>query len=247
MCHHAGEPNLPRPFRAYLRKPFGRAGAVLSAMADKIYPSNARTSAEMEAEARVRPWFAIKGDQTLRLQYDLAPSSVVFDLGGYEGQWTSDIYAKYKCTVHVFEPARQYAEAIAERFRCNDNIIVHQFGLAQSNQTASLSLADNASSIFGSEGPSETISLIDVQQFLDEQKLSTVDLMKINIEGGEYDLIDRIIETGIISRVTDIQVQFHDFVPDARNRRTAIQGRLQRTHKLTYEYPFVWENWRILD
>jgi len=34
---------------------------------------------------RVIPWFAVNGDQTLRLNYDLDANSLVFDLGGYKG------------------------------------------------------------------------------------------------------------------------------------------------------------------
>lgn len=37
----------------------------------------------------------------------------------------------------------------------------------------------------------------------------------------------------------------HDFVPDAKRRMQKIQAALSRTHNLTYQYPFVWENWRI--
>jgi hypothetical protein len=29
-------------------------------------------------------------------------------------------------------------------------------------------------------------------------------------------------------------------------RRKSIQDSLKKTHKITYEYPFVWENWEKL-
>ena len=48
---------------------------------------------------------------------------------------------------------------------------------------------------------------------------------------------------GLITRVIDLQVQFHDFVPDAQRRMHAIQQQLGRTHSLTYQSEFVWENW----
>lgn len=37
-------------------------------------------------------WKKNKGYQTHRLDYDLDEDSLVFDAGGYEGQWTSDKY-----------------------------------------------------------------------------------------------------------------------------------------------------------
>ena len=53
-----------------------------------------------------------------------------------------------------------------------------------------------------------------------------------------------IIQSDIIHSIVDIQVQFHDFIPNAQERRRAIQEALSATHELTYQYEFVWENWR---
>ena len=71
----------------------------------------------------------------------------------------------------------------------------------------------------------------------------SVALMKINIEGGEYDLLDRMIETGLVESIDNLQVQFHNFTVDAKRRMERIQEALQRTHTLNYQYRFVWENW----
>ena len=58
---------------------------------------------------RVRPWFAEDGDYTYRLNYDsLDKNSIVVDLGGYKGQWASDIFSKYQSRVFVFEPVAAY-------------------------------------------------------------------------------------------------------------------------------------------
>lgn len=71
--------------------------------------------------------------------------------------------------------------------------------------------------------------------------------MKINIEGGEYELIEHFIESEFVKEIRDIQVQFHDFIPDAGVRMKKIQEELKNTHFLTYQYEFVWENWRRKD
>ena len=44
---------------------------------------------------RAAQWFKDNGDKTHRLNYNLNEKSIVFDLGGYEGQWASDIFSKY--------------------------------------------------------------------------------------------------------------------------------------------------------
>ena len=68
--------------------------------------------------------------------------------------------------------------------------------------------------------------------------------MKINIEGDEFPLLESMLENNLITYVTDIQVQFHQFIPNAVARRELIHKKLSETHKLTYNYEFVWENWQ---
>ncbi|TMA87233.1 MAG: FkbM family methyltransferase, partial [Deltaproteobacteria bacterium] len=91
-----------------------------------------------------------------------------------------------------------------------------------------------------------SVSLVKASEFFTRAGIETIALMKINIEGGEYDLLDHLIETGFVSRIDNIQVQFHDFVAEAESRMVRIQERLSQTHAITYQYPFVWENWRKL-
>ena len=57
-------------------------------------------------------------------------------------------------------------------------------------------------------------------------------------------MLEHLIESGWILKIRDLQVQFHDFVPDAEKRMTAIQDQMRKTHELTYQFPFIWENWR---
>jgi len=200
----------------------------------------------IKMKLRVRPWLKIRGDENLRLDYDLNENSVVFDLGGYEGEWSNDIFSKYGCYVHVFEPVREYSEAISKRFEGSKKIFVYNFGLSDRDKVEIISVDDNSSSIYKTSGSKfENIVLKNVVTFIEKNNLRAVDLIKINIEGGEYDLLEFLVNDPIIKNITNIQVQFHEFVPKARERMVNIQKKLAETHELTYHYPFVWENWKI--
>jgi len=73
-----------------------------------------------------------------------------------------------------------------------------------------------------------------------------VDLLKINIEGGEYELLESIVEDEyLISRIKNIQVQYHTFVKNHVERRSFINSNLEKTHTRTWNYDWVWENWKI--
>jgi FkbM family methyltransferase len=198
-------------------------------------------------EKRLIQWFRDNGDKTLRLNYDLDENSLVFDIGGYEGQWASDIFSKYCCTIHIFEPVAEFADKIERRFSRNKRIFVHKFGLSNQSKQTSILLAQDGSSLFKQGKERVEVALVRAEDFMRKSDIQNIDLMKINIEGGEYDLLEHLIDTGFVKHIKNIQVQFHDFIPNAEQRMRRIQERLQQTHSLTYQYPFVWENWKLND
>ncbi|MBS4011616.1 MAG: FkbM family methyltransferase [Roseovarius sp.] len=195
-------------------------------------------------DERMARWHALGGEKR-RLDYDLDPASVVFDLGGYNGLWTSEIYARFRCRVHVFEAAPSFATALGKRFEHNPDITVYDFGLASEDGLIRLGVSEDATSAFRVSDRQEVGNLRCAREVLAELGDPTIDLMKINIEGGEYDLIEHLVESGDISRIKDLQVQFHDFVPDAQSRMQRIQSSLTATHDLTWQVEFVHENWRL--
>ena len=107
-------------------------------------------------------------------------------------------------------------------------------------------LAGDASGVFSAaEGKRISVLLRDADEFLRETGVSRWDLVKLNIEGGEYGLLEHLIETGAIRKMCHLQVQFHLHVPGAKERYRRIARQLRRTHKLQWRYPFVWESWKL--
>jgi FkbM family methyltransferase len=194
-------------------------------------------------QLRVRAYLEANGDKTLRVNYDLNKDSVVFDIGGYEGQWSYDIFSKYGCNIHIFEPVPSFAENIKKIFSDNKKIQVYPFGLSDRNSNEKIYLNKNKSSLFKKEGNTTEIKLVKFSDFFLQNNIDFIDLMKINTEGGEYDLLEELIRTDLVKKLKNIQIQFHNFVPDAKERMEKIQSELEKTHRLTYQFKFVWENW----
>src|SRR5690349_17857574 len=122
-------------YLSLLSKISAKIGGLFIRLSHKLCPPLEDTQA-----LRVKPWFADNGDKTLRLYYDLDEDSTVFDLGGFEGQWASDIYSMYSCTIHIFEPVNEYAQNIKRRFAKNKKVHVHQYGLAGYSRDERISL-----------------------------------------------------------------------------------------------------------
>jgi len=196
-------------------------------------------------------WYSINGDKTLRVEYDLNENSVVFDVGGYEGDWTAEIAARYSCNIYIFEPVPLFFNNIKNRFKQNGKITCFNFGLSSKNENVEIQIIKESSTIFkevkkiNKNNQTENIQLKSFIDIYNNFRLETIDLIKINIEGGEYELLEQIIKTDLIKNIKNIQVQFHDFVPNAEDRMNKIKTELAKTHELTYEYIFVWENWKL--
>ena len=92
---------------------------------------------------------------------------------------------------------------------------------------------------------SERIEIRNICDFLDEIKIKKIDVIKINIEGAEFDLLNEVIKKNYQTKFDNIQVQFHKMFDDSHEKRDIIRKKLSETHQLTYDYTFVWENWKI--
>ena len=230
--------------RMLLGKLIRKAAWYLNLVANRLLIN--KRSPEYIASQRAIKWFKDDGDKTHRLNYALNDQSLVLDLGGYEGQWASDIFSMYGCSILIFEPYLPFAENIDKRFEKNTKIRVYKFGLGAKTERVEFSVMDNGSSIYGSGGQKEIVEIRSVLEFIKTNEIHAVDLMKINIEGGEYELLESLIKCGLINNIKNVQVQFHDFIiPDAARRMKRIQDALAETHRLTYQFPFVWENWTL--
>jgi FkbM family methyltransferase len=213
----------------------------LHKIANKLYPNDKFVSSK---NMRIIPWLLSDGDNTHRLNYKLDSDSLVFDVGGYLGNWSKLIFEKYNCYIHIFEPVNEYFNTIKENLS-NHKITINQFGLAERSYKTEITLNNEASSIYKKGNHTSIIQLINFMEYIDKNKIEKIDLMKINIEGGEYDLLEYILKKNYINNIVNLQIQFHDISPNSEKRMKNIQQILSKTHELTYYYYFIWENWKM--
>jgi hypothetical protein len=163
-----------------------------------------------------------KNLEHIRYEYNLNPEDVVIDAGSYQSEFAGKIRSLYGCTVHEFDPLVNHALWIK-------------------NGTIKTGGAFYYTSMF--EEGENVYPCRDVIEVL--SPFSEIALMKINIEGAEYEVLKRMIEFGIHLRIKNLQVQFHyiDGV-DARVMYKELALELKKTHELQWQYKFVWESWK---
>jgi len=221
-----------------------------------LFPSAEKARAE---------WSRLEGDRTLRYQYpDLTDQSNIWDIGGFQGEWAKKIWSFCYGNVRVYEPVSSYVDACRASLWFNpesrDKIKILPYGLSGVTGVQKVYLEGDASSTVRGSGAYQKIKFVGIVEELekffsremsrrltgDERPAPYVSLMKLNIEGGEFDLLETLVrEPRLIRRVHNIQVQFHDFVTGAVERRARLQELLSETHERTYDFPFVWESWKV--
>lgn len=183
--------------------------------------------------------------EEIRYEYDLTPDSVVLDCGGYEGTFAEEISRRYGCYVHVLEPVKAFYEQTFQRLKAWLKVRVYNFGIGAENDSVQFHIKGNMTGSFTGEGETESVLLGSPKTILELLGSQTIDLLKLNIEGSEFEVLENIIGIGLAERFRNIQVQWHGVVPDAVERHEAITSRLSETHELTWDYGWTWQNWRI--
>ncbi|MFN4278858.1 FkbM family methyltransferase [Thermosynechococcus sp.] len=198
-------------------------------------------------QREVRRWFRDKGDSTLRLDYPLDPDSIVLDVGGYKGDFAALIHEKFNCRVFIFEPVSTFYHICQERFAGNQKITNLNYGLSDTSKVSQIYIAEDASSFYErtSKASKAVAELRDCAVVFKELAIEKVDLMKINIEGGEYDLLQKLIDSALVENIRYLQIQFHNFVENSEQKRQDLRSQLTRTHIEMWNYEFVWESWRL--
>jgi FkbM family methyltransferase len=181
--------------------------------------------------------------EELRYDYPLNKDSIVFDIGGFEGTWAYNIHTKYLCNVLVFEPVKEFYNIIKSKFEEQDTIQIYNYGLGTKDETISIGVIGMSTSVFNKTGNNEQVEIKDILPIL--SRFTKIDLVKINIEGAEYDLLEYIIENGLQAKLVNIQIQFHNNITDHEKRRQAIRDELSKTHHLTYDFAYTHENWKL--
>lgn len=186
--------------------------------------------------------------EELRYAYDdLTKDSVVIDCGGFKGDFAAGIFERYGCTVHVLEPVNAFFERTARRFDSNPRVHVYNWGIGAESGFTEFSIKGDMTGSHADNPEKEFVHIKGVQEVFDRLKINDVDLMKLNVEGAEWEIIPELISTGLIARIYNIQVQFHQVGEGTQELFDALQLALARTHKLTFDHGWVWQNWERVE
>lgn len=131
------------------------------------------------------------------LRYLTKPGSVCVDCGANSGFYTLTLasIAGTMGQVHSFEPLSINFNRLSENVRLNSfkNIHLNQVGLSNRKDSLDIFFGGNnlgtASMYTTNKAQKETIHLRTLDDYCAEQGISTIDLLKIDIEGAEFECL----------------------------------------------------------
>lgn len=184
-----------------------------------------------------RLWQHAKGDDTLALDWDIDSTSVVWEIGGFEGRWAAQMAEKFNPHIFIWEPQNWAYHKLRDRFSSNEKVTIAPVGLW--TYDASLTLQEfetDGASVVRQDGRVQAVCQFrDI--FTTLQEIQTVDVCLMNIEGGEYVLLPYLIGLDQMRRFRYFWCQFHHgLVEHAEEKTKLIYRGLERTHTVLWDY-----------
>ena len=144
----------------------------------------------------------------------LSEKSIVYSLGvGEDISFDLSLIAKYGATVHAFDPTPESINWIRQQ-SLPDRFHFHELAVSDTDGTSSLYPPGNADHVSHSlletrrgKGPSIRVSTRRLSTLMQELGHSSIDVLKMDIEGSENDVIEDMLQSTV--DVRQLLVEFH--------------------------------------
>ena len=191
-------------------------------------------------------WNLRSGDEKLSLDYPLNSNSVVMIVGAYEGSYLEKLNDKFKCNIYAFEPVAKFYKTLEGKFKGLQNITLLNYGLSDKTEKVNFNISGESSSEFVITEDRALVNMVSITDFFEKHGDMKIDLIYMNIEGGEFAVLYELIKQGLIKNISHLQIQFHNVSKNSRKERLKIRKELKKTHKNVFNFPFIWERWDLL-
>ena len=146
----------------------------------------------------------------------LNKKSIVYSFGiGEDVSFDNAVIKNYDCTVFAFDPTPKSINFI-KQLNPNKKFFFYGFGISSKSEFVDFYLPNNPEHISGSIITQKNVNLNNtvrvemksLKHIMSELGHKHIDVLKMDIEGSEYDVIEDILNSNI--SITQILVEFHD-------------------------------------
>jgi FkbM family methyltransferase len=159
----------------------------------------------------------------------LNETSTVVDLGMSDGDFARVMVSRFGCRVYGLEPEPSLFAALPDI----DRVVKEQAAVSPTDEPVTLYMNTTqcASTLFDVDDTSVTVAGTTLTSFLDRHAISTVDLLKMDIEGAEFDVLASTSDLDLL-RIRQLTIEFHDFLDSSLLPR--VRSTDQRLRRLGF-------------
>lgn len=173
---------------------------------------------------------------------------MVFSFGlGEDISFDITMMKKYSCKVYGFDPTPKSIKYV-ESMNLDDKFSLYQYALSDMNGTLTFNLPENEEHVSGSLeniSSNQKIEVVckNIKTICDELQISEIDILKMDIEGSEYRVIEDMVNSKIFPK--QILIEYHHFFDTFSSQETkqSIKLLLNNGYDLFhidgYNYSFV--------
>ena len=152
----------------------------------------------------------------------LVPGSVVIDAGAHKGEFSLQLTEKYGCSCYLIEANPRLAAKLPSSVKETINAALSDYdGTIQFSIEENLESSQVLSpSSVKSKGRDQVVEVesLSLETLVKNFNLEKVDLLKLDIEGAEFPLLTS-ASSDLLSSISQITVEFHDFKPEFQNQQ----------------------------
>jgi len=187
---------------------------------------------------------ALEYEIFIKKEYWLADRAIkqaklIFDIG-----WHIGLFSQYClslspwCTIHYFEPITTLYQQAKQTIK-NQNIILNNFGI--SAKTWQQNMYFNPEKTMQSSKFNQTflnpkweeifVDMKNLEEYCLANKIESIDFLKIDTEGMEYEIIDSLSDK-FLSKIKTILIEYHCFDDNSRFSLQILEDRLSKYFKI---------------
>lgn len=180
----------------------------------------------------------------------LDPESIVYSFGiGQDISFDLEVINNHKCKVYGFDPTPKSISWVKEQ-QFPENFIFEGIGIGKVTETANFNLPKNENFVSGSLYEHEDVNpnnhvlvqLETLPYIANKLRHKTIDVLKMDIEGAEYDIIDNVLNSNIPIKQILLEIHARFF----KNGKEKTELLLEKLRKNGYKLFAVSDSYQEL-